>query len=100
MNSKKLLRNDKTKSVRAGNGTSKAEVLNVSPHGFWLFAAGREYFLGFDEFPWFREASVSQIFKVEFSHGHHLYWPELDVDLDLDRIEHPENFPLLARANP
>jgi len=36
---------------------------------------------------------------VEFSHGHHFYWPELDIDLDLDRIEHPENFPLLARAD-
>jgi len=55
----KLLRNGKTKSAKAGKGTSKAEVLNVSPHGFWLFAAGREHFLDFDEFPWFREASVS-----------------------------------------
>jgi|ERR1700722_20495360 len=97
MNSKKLLRKDKPKSVGDGNGTSKAEVLNVSPHGFWLLAAGKEYFLGFDEFPWFREASVRQIFNVEFSHGEHLYWPELDVDLDLDRVEHPEKFPLLAR---
>jgi hypothetical protein len=97
MNSKRLLRKDKPKSVRDGNGTSKAEVLNVSPHGFWLFAGGKEYFLGFDDFPWFREASVKQIFNVEFSHGEHLYWPELDVDLDLDRVEHPENFPLLAR---
>ena len=100
MNSKKLLRNDKLKSGEAGNGTSKTEVLNISPHGFWLFVAGREHFLGFDHFPWFREASVAQIFNVEFSHGHHLYWPELDVDLDLNRIEHPENFPLVARATP
>ncbi|HTA30529.1 MAG TPA: DUF2442 domain-containing protein [Candidatus Cybelea sp.] len=94
----KLMNNVKTKSAKAGDGTSKAEVLNVSPHGFWLLAAEREHFLGFEEFPWFREASVSQIFNVEFSHGHHFYWPELDVDLDLDRIEHPENFPLLART--
>jgi hypothetical protein len=35
---------------------------------------------------------------VEFSHGRHLYWPDLDVDLDLERIEHPEKFPLVARA--
>jgi hypothetical protein len=98
MNSNKLLRSGKTKSAGVGGGISKAEALNVSPHGFWLFAAGREYFLGFDDFPWFRAASVGQLFKVEFSHGDHLYWPELDVDLDLDRIEHPENFPLVARA--
>ena len=37
-----------------GKKTSKAEVLNVSPHGFWLFVVGKEYFLGFDNFPGFR----------------------------------------------
>jgi len=39
------------------------------------------------------------LFNVELSHGQHLYWPELDVDLDLDRIEHPENYPLVARGS-
>jgi hypothetical protein len=86
------------KSAIIGSDTSKAEVLNVSPHGFWLFVTGKEYFLGFGDFPWFRNASVSQLFNVEFSHGNHLYWPELDVDLDLERIEHPEKYPLVARA--
>jgi hypothetical protein len=86
------------KSAKAGSNTFKAEALNVSPHGLWLFVADREYFLGFDDFPWFRAASAGQLFNVEFSHGHHLYWPELDVDLDLDRIEHPENYPLVARG--
>jgi hypothetical protein len=86
------------KSAIIGSDISKAEVLNVSPHGFWVFVAGREYFLGFDDFPWFRNAPVGQLFNVEFSHGHHLHWPELDVDLDLERIEHPEKFPLIART--
>ncbi len=79
------------------NSTSQAEVLNVSPHGFWLYVAGREYLLAFDDFPWFRQASVEQLFNVEFSHDHHLYWPKLDVDLDLERIEHPEKYLLVAR---
>jgi len=100
MNSSKLLKSGRTKSAKAGGDISKAEVLNVSPHGFWLFVAGREYFLGFDDFPWSRAAPVGQLFNVEFSHGDHLYWPELDVDLDLNRIEHPENFPLVARTRP
>jgi hypothetical protein len=26
------------------------------------------------------------------------YWPELDVDLDLERVEHPEKFPLVAKV--
>ena len=54
--------------------------------------------MGFDQFPWFRAATLAQLFAVELHHGDHLYWPELDVDLDLDRILHPEKYPLVARG--
>ena len=84
------------KSEKIGVGTSDAEVLNVSPHGFWLMVAGAEFFLGYDDFPWFRNATMNQLFNVELHHAEHLYWPELDVDLDLDRIAHPEKHPLVA----
>jgi hypothetical protein len=85
------------KSALIGDDTSEAEVLNVSPHGFWLFVAGKEHFLGFDKFPWFRNASIGQLFNLKFSHGDHLCWPDLEVALDLERIEHPEKYPLVAR---
>ena len=86
------------KSANVGSDTSAPEVLNVSPHGFWLLVAGREHFLAFDDFPWFRTATLQQLFRVELHHGEHLYWPELDVDLDLERITRPEKFPLVAKA--
>jgi hypothetical protein len=86
------------KSANIGTDISKVEVLNVSPHGFWLLVGEREYFLAFADFPWFRSATLQQIFAIELSHGDHLYWPELDVDLDLERIQHPENFPLVSKA--
>ena len=86
------------KSEIIGGDTSAPEILNVSPHGFWLVVAGQEYFLGFGDFPWFRSATLAQLFKVELLHGDHLYWSELDVDLDLERIAHPERFPLIARS--
>ena len=86
------------KSDSIGAGTSGVEILNVSPHGFWLMVGEREYFLGFDDFPWFRRATLDQLFSVELLHGEHLYWPALDVDLDLDRIQHPERYPLVART--
>jgi Protein of unknown function (DUF2442) len=84
-------------SANTGANISPVEVLNVSPHGFWLLVGGREYFLAFTNFPWFRGATLRQLFAIELSHGHHLYWPELDVDLDLERIQHPEKFPLMAK---
>jgi hypothetical protein len=29
-----------------------------------------------------------------------LWWPDLDVDLDEESIEHPEEFPLVSRRRP
>jgi len=60
---------------------------------------GHEYFLDFDLFPWFRQATVEQLCDVELLHKEHLYWPKLDIDLDLDRIKHPERYPLVARTS-
>ncbi len=69
----------------------------MSPHGFWLLIGGRELFLAFNDFPWFRGATLQQLFAIELLHSDHLYWPELDVDLDLERIQHPEKFPLVSK---
>ena len=84
------------KSPAPGTSTSVAEVSNVSPHGIWVIAENTEYFLPYDEYPWFRDAKVSDIFKLECPRPGHLHWPRLDVDLTLDSLEHPERYPLIA----
>ena len=86
------------KSVALGPSTSQVEVTNVSTHGFWLFIGHRELFVSFRDFPWFKEASVGAITRVELPSPHHLYWPELDVDLAVESIEHPEKYPLVSQA--
>jgi hypothetical protein len=85
------------KSETLGRPTSKAEVTNISPHGVWLLLESREFFLPFDDFPWFREAPVSSVLNVELVHPRHLHWPDLDVDLAVESIEHPERYPLVSR---
>lgn len=82
------------KSVGLGTSTSKVEVLNVSPNGIWLLVRGKEYFLPYSDFPWFRSARLSEIRNVRLLHGHHLHWRDLDVDLDVDSLEHSERYPL------
>jgi Protein of unknown function (DUF2442) len=84
------------KSEKRGTGTSAVEVTNISVHGLWLLLDGREMFLPFDRFPWFRRASVGAIHNVERVHADHLHWPDLDVDLHVDSIEHPDRYPLIA----
>ena len=64
--------------------TSAAEVTNISKHGFWMLIDGRELFVAFEEFPWFKQATVETILRLEHPTPGHLYWPELDVDLALD----------------
>jgi len=73
------------------------EVLNISPHGFWLLLHEREYFLAFEHFPWFRQANIEAILDVQLPRPHHLYWPKLDVDLELASIISPQKYPLIDR---
>ncbi|HBW23239.1 MAG TPA: hypothetical protein DEF68_07675 [Elusimicrobia bacterium] len=80
-----------------GKNTSKVEVVSVSRDGIWLNAGGKEYVLPYAEFPWFRYAKPSQLKAIQFLHGHHLFWPKLDIDLDLDCISNPKNYPLEAK---
>ena len=79
-----------------GIGTSTVEVTNISGHGIWLLAGDQELFLSYEDFPWFRDVSISQIVNVEEPTPGHFYWPDLDVDLGLQAIEQPEKFPLKA----
>ena len=81
---------------KLGHVISEAEVTNISGHGFWLYLDEREIFVTFSDFPWFADASVRQITKVEWPSPDHLYWPALDVDLSVRSIEHPEEFPLTS----
>jgi hypothetical protein len=73
-------------------------VTHISTSGFWLFLGERESFLPFENFPWFRNAPVSAILNLQILNARHLYWPDLDVDLAVESIEHPERFPLVAKS--
>ncbi len=85
-----------------GTNTLAAEVTHISKHGFWLLLGDEELLLPFSEFPWFRQATVEQLCNVEWPTPDHLYWPQLDVDLSVESIRHPERFPLISAvsANP
>lgn len=82
-----------------GTVISAAEVTHVSRHGLWLLLADQESFLPFAQFHWFRQATIDQISHVQASSPEHLYWPELDIDLSVESIRHPEAFPLVARSD-
>jgi Protein of unknown function (DUF2442) len=81
-----------------GSSTSVAEVTNVSRHGFWVLLDDEELLVPFDEFPWFKKATIEQLTKVEWPTPDHLYWPELDIDLSVESIRNPGKFPLRSKS--
>ena len=87
------------KSARRGKNTSAVEVGNVSAHGFWLLVGNNEHFLSFKDFPWFRDATIGQLTNVELPSPHHLYWPDLDIDLAVESLEHPGRYPLVSKMD-
>ena len=78
--------------------TSVAEVTHVSKHGFWLLLGSEELLVPFEQFPWFRKATIEQLSAVEWPTEDHLYWPQLDADLSVESIRNPAAFPLVAKT--
>ena len=81
------------KSSKRGKDIS-VSVENITPFGIWLFAKEKEYFLSYKDFPYFKDQTLNSIQNVQLLHGYHLYWPDLDVDLEIDNLENPEKYPL------
>jgi hypothetical protein len=73
-------------------------VISLDRHGLWLLVRDEEFFLPFSQFPWFRDANVTSILNVELLHEKHLHWPDLDIDLSVDSLRNPEDYPLVWQA--
>ena len=82
------------KSSTLGKNISEVEILNVSQQGLWLFVRDREYYLPYSEYPWFETATVAEICNVNLVNPDHLHWPDLDVDLEVSALQHPQDYPL------
>ena len=85
-------------SARHGKISSGCEIANISPFGVWVLVDGSEYFLNHKIYPWFRGAPVEEVLNVESPRKGHLRWPDLDIDLHVDALMHPERYPLTAKA--
>jgi hypothetical protein len=80
-----------------GAVNSHSEVTDISSGGFWILVDDREYFIPFDQYPAFRKATVSQIYRMEPIGSAQFSWPDLDIDIEIEALEQPERFPLEYR---
>ena len=83
-------------SLQHDESISQIAVTDIAPDGIWVLASGEEYFLPYEQFPWFKKGTVEQILNVIEESPQCYHWPDLDIDLGLDSIKHPEMYPLQA----
>ncbi len=76
--------------------TSDVEVTQITAHGIWLYVNGKEYFLSYTKFPWFRDAKVKEILNITLCGKTNLHWEALGVDLSIDIISNPDDYPLVS----
>jgi len=84
------------KSLRHGKNIL-VSVENISPFGIWNFVKEKEYFLSYNDYPYFKDQTLSSIQNVQLLHSYHLYWPELDIDLEIDNLENPQKYSLKSK---
>lgn len=84
---------------KLGRNISEIEILDITQHGIWIYVQDKEYFLSYQKYPWFQNARIAEICNVQFTHGWHLYWPDLDVDLHVESLTNPEKYPLIYQKH-
>jgi uncharacterized protein YuzE len=72
---------------------TSVNILRVTKDGFSISVGGEEFFMSFERYPWFERAPLWSVVNVELRHDD-LRWPDLDIDLHLDSLRHPEKYPL------
>ena len=73
-------------SQTIGIVTSGVEVVQITPFGIWIDVSGKEYFLDYEKYPWFRKAAIGDIWNVQLDQHGNLHWPTLDIDLEIDSL--------------
>ena len=82
------------KSTSLNSIFTQAQITGIEKDGFWLLTEEGEFFVSFKCYPAFQKAKVEQIFYFEHDHGA-FYWPDLDIDIELDALKYPERYPLI-----
>ena len=87
-------------SSKSNTESTSVSVLMINGQGIMISVGGQDYFLSYNRIPWMREASIKDVLDVQMCGSEAIEWPNLDVDLEIDSLRHPERYPLLIKRNP
>lgn len=75
-------------------------VLMINAQGIMINVGGQDFFLSYNRIPWMRDAAIKDVLDVQMCGDEAIEWPNLDVDLEIDSLRHPERYPLLIKRTP
>ena len=87
-------------SSKSNTKNMSVSVLMINAQGIMINVGGQDFFLSYNRIPWMREASIKDVLDVQMCGSEAIEWPNLDVDLEIDSLRHPERYPLLIKRNP
>ena len=76
-----------------------ASILMINNQGIMISVEDNDYFLSYNRVPWLKDATVRNILNIKMSGKNAVEWPDLDIDLEIDSLKHPERYPLVMRRN-
>lgn len=79
---------------------TSVSVLMINSQGMTLSVNGQDYFVSYNRVPWLRDATISSALNVRMAGVAAIEWPDLDVDLEIESLKHPERYPLVMKRNP
>lgn len=79
---------------------TSVNVLMINAQGMMLSVLGQDYFISYNRMPWLRDARISSVLNVRMAGRNAIEWPELDIDLEIESLKHPERYPLIMKRSP
>ena len=71
----------------------------INSQGILLNVMGNDYFVSYNRLPWMKDASITSVLNVQMAGVNAIEWPDLDVDLEINSLKHPEQYPLVMKRN-
>lgn len=79
---------------------TSVSVLMINAQGIMLSVLGNDYFISYNRMPWLKDARISDVLNVQMSGRAAIEWKNLDVDLEIESLKHPERYPLIMKRSP
>lgn len=74
-------------------------VLMINAQGIMLSVLGHDYFISYNRVPWLKDARIRDVLNVHISGHSAIEWPDLNVDLEIESLKHPERYPLVMKRS-